>query len=378
MAKKAAKRGRVTKKAGRASADAKLQRWIDLLAALLTHRFGITVEQLLRDVPAYAASAKITSEASLLRTFERDKDELRALGIPIERRVNTEGEELGYYLDPQDIYLPFIALAGSTKRKALSAKRFYRSVPTLTFEPDELHAVFQCVELAGALGDPLLTAHCESAERKLRRDLPNEVVTSDDDEAARVAPRESVGGTLRELGKAMLRLKRVSFSYHTMGRDTTARRTVEPFGLFFQSGHWYLAGRDIEKEAIRNFRVSRIGDVQANVKTPQTSDYGIPAGFRLSKHAGSRKAWELGDGDAEVAIVEFHGPSGAVKAASALGAAVRNAARQRRFLVRRVDVFARWLLSFAGDAQPISPPSLVDAFDRIVKQTLAYYEATSA
>jgi proteasome accessory factor B len=308
--------------------------------------------------------------------FERDKDELRALGIPIERRVNSEGEELGYYLDPQDVYLPFIALAGSAKRNALSSRRFYRSVATLSFDPDELHAVFHGIDLARALGDPLLTAHCESAERKLRRDLPSDLGERYGDGAARLASRASVGATLREVGEAMLRLKRVSFTYHTMGRDMTTRRTVEPFGLFFQSGHWYLAGRDIEKDAVRNFRVSRIADVQANAKTPQTADYRVPSGFRLSRHAGSRKAWELGDGDAEMAVVEFRGASGAVKAASALGDTVRGAPKQRRFRVRRVDVFARWLLSFAGDARPVSPPALVEAFEQIVRQTLACYEGS--
>ena len=109
---------------------------------------------------------------------------------------------------------------------------------------------------------------------------------------------EDVGATLRELGKAMLRLKRVTFDYHTMGRDATAARTVEPFGLFFQSGHWYLAGRDVEKDAVRNFRVGRISDLRPNAKAPQSADFTIPRAFRLSSHARSRKAWELGDGDA--------------------------------------------------------------------------------
>src|SRR5690348_12580697 len=177
----------------------KLQRWIDLLAALLTHRYGLTFEQLQREVPAYAASARTTSEASLLRMFERDKDELRAAGVPIELRHNSEGEELGYHVDPQEVYLPFIALVGSPKRQSLSARRGYRAIRTLAFEPDELHAVFQALDLASSLGDPALAAQCESAHRKLSHDLSHAQATVDADETLR-PHRESVGATLRELG----------------------------------------------------------------------------------------------------------------------------------------------------------------------------------
>lgn len=377
MTRRAAKRQSARKKTRRTPADAKLQRWIDLLAALLTHRYGLTVEQLLREVPAYAASARTTSEASLLRMFERDKDELRASGIPIELRHNSEGEELGYYVDPQEVYLPFIALVGSAKRPSLGARRGYRAIPTLTFEPDELHAVLHAIELARSLGDPMLATHCDSGRRKLSHDLSHDGALVEGENPTR-AGGESVGTTLRELGKAMLRLKRVTFHYHTMGRDATAARTVEPFGLFFQSGHWYLAGRDVEKEVVRNFRVSRISDLQPNARALQSADFAIPRGFRLSTHARSRKAWELGDGDAEVAIVEFRGGSGAVKAAESLGTAIRGAPRRRRFQVRRLDVFARWLLSFAGDVRPLEPPGLVDAFRELVRQTLARYERAPA
>src|SRR3954471_87598 len=366
-AKRAPKRASARKTSRPTAADAKLQRWIDLLAVLLTHRFGLTFEQIKRDVPAYAASAKTVSEASLLRTFERDKDELRALGVPIEMLRNSEGQELGYRVDPRDMYLPFVAVAGAPRRRALGNRRFYRSVGTLAFEPDELHAVFRGLELARELEDPFLAAHCETAERKLRGDLPNVGGTADDDDTLRLDRQASVGPSLRELGKAMLRLKRVSFDYHTMGRDATARRTVEPFGIFFQSGHWYLAGRDIEKDALRNFRVSRMSDIRANARKPQSADYDVPDGFRLSKHTSSRKAWELGDGESDAAVVEFRGTNGAVRAASALGSAIRGAPRRRRFQVRRLDVFARWLLSFAGDAWPVSPAALVESFENAVR-----------
>ena len=353
------------------ASDAKLQRWIDLLAALVTHHYGLRFEDLKRLVPAYAASARTLSDASLLRTFERDKDELRALGVPIETRGDEDDQR--YVLDPTELYLPFIALAGPQARRARGTKSGYRAIPTLVFEPDELDAVLRALALARELGDSHLASQCDSARRKLTLDLPD-VSPSVDDEVV-VPRRDGNVETLRELGSAMLRSKRVSFTYRAIGSDTTTERVVEPYGLFLQSGHWYLVGRDIAKNAVRNFRVARITGARANTSKPQSVDYTIPRGFRLSTHARSRKAWELGDGDAEEAIVEFRGTSGAAKAAMKLGAPIAGAPKQQRqFQVRRVDVFARWLLSFAGDAVPVAPALLVDAYHEIVRQTLAIYE----
>src|SRR5438477_5875 len=67
-----------TRKAPRSAkrpADAKLQRWIDLVAALLTHHYGATFDQLECEVPAYGTAARKGPRASIMRTFERDKDE---------------------------------------------------------------------------------------------------------------------------------------------------------------------------------------------------------------------------------------------------------------------------------------------------------------
>jgi hypothetical protein len=68
------------------AASPKVQRWIDLLAALLGHRMPVTFEELARDVPAYLTDGSIANgnpSATLNRMFERDKVELRELGVPI-------------------------------------------------------------------------------------------------------------------------------------------------------------------------------------------------------------------------------------------------------------------------------------------------------
>ena len=84
---------------------------------------------------------------------------------------------------------------------------------------------------------------------------------------------------LEALGDALLNRKRVRFSYHTMESDTRTARLVEPWGLFWANAHWYLAGCDTDKDAVRNFRVSRIAGVAPENNRAATPDFAIPPGW---------------------------------------------------------------------------------------------------
>jgi predicted DNA-binding transcriptional regulator YafY len=225
------------------------------------------------------------------------------------------------------------------------------------------------------LGDPFLAGDAESAIRKLAFDLPVDAAAPDD---TRVVPgdRPVVAESLEQLGEALRRRKRATFHYRTIGTDTSARRDVEPYGLFFVGGHWYLAARDREKDALRNFRVSRIAGVDVPARETHKADYAVPTAFDLREHARSRQAWEIGDGDVIEAVVELRARTGAALAAAKLGAPVSGEPSRRRFSVRRADAFARWLLSFAGDLVPVSPPSVVDLWRDTARRTAALYAET--
>ncbi|MBA3258867.1 MAG: hypothetical protein H0T68_05290, partial [Gemmatimonadales bacterium] len=133
----------------------KIQRWIDLLAALLRHHYPVTFDRLIAEVPAYAAEQKAESRR---RTFERDKDELRQFGIPIETLDHVDGDVKGYRLRIRDFYLPYLTLRsqGAAKPRKLD-REGYRSLPTLSFEPEELQAVADAAARVRQLGDPLLS-----------------------------------------------------------------------------------------------------------------------------------------------------------------------------------------------------------------------------
>jgi hypothetical protein len=98
----------------------------------------------------------------------------------------------------------------------------------------------------------------------------------------------------------------------------------------------------------------------------------VPRSFRLSVHARSREAWELGDGDAEEMVVEFTGGKGPTRAASTLGTPIRGT-RRRAFQVRRREPFARWLLSFGGDAKPVATDELLEAYRKLALESHGVY-----
>ena len=85
----------------------KVERLVNLIALLLNTRRPLTVEEIRNTVPGYQQE----DYSSFKRMFERDKEELRSLGIPIERRFTDVWEvEEGYLISKDRYYLPELDL----------------------------------------------------------------------------------------------------------------------------------------------------------------------------------------------------------------------------------------------------------------------------
>src|SRR5262249_32489033 len=263
----------------------------------------------------------------------------------------------------KEMYLPYLALVS---RSAASPKPVppegYRTIPTLAFEPDELSVLIRAARRTKNVGDATLARDADSAIRKLTHDLGLGSVAGESEQAAARVPEAAVAPTVGVLGEAVLRRKRVTFLYRSINRDVVEERVVEPYGLFFSSGHWYLSGRDGAADGLRKFRVSRMERVSVNTKKPQAADFDVPSDYRLADLARTKEPWELGDEAPEEMIVEIRNDTGVTRSIRSLGDDVPGAPMRRRIRVRRVDSFVRWLMSFAGDVVPVSPPGLVDQY----------------
>lgn len=358
-----------------ASSD-KLTRWLDLIAALLRRRLPAPFAELRADVPAYDAPG--VRPESVLRTFERDKDELRALGVAIESVQEVPGGEVRYRLRAEHFYLPFLLLGEATRPEGVELRRVarpdgpgYDRLPVLTVSTDDHLALVRAALRVQGLGHPGLAADADAARRKLAVDLVDPELRA---AVAAVPGRAGVpAATFDLLGRALEARKVVTFTYHSIGRDVTGRRTAEPYGLVFLAGHWYLVARDVDAGALRRFRLSRLSE--ARLVRPGTAgpEYAIPDGFDLRAHARTHHAWELGDDEVVPVTVVFRDPDGAV-AASLPGGEVLAAPAgvlRRRFGVRRVDPFLRWVLSFAGAARVEAPAGAVVAWRQLLERARA-------
>lgn len=353
-----------------AKRPAKVQRWVDLITALLRRGSPVSFETLSHEVPAYS-NARQAHDARM-RMFERDKDELRALGVPIDTALDPDGNPTLYVLKSRTFYLPYVSVAPSGKPTGTPNRPRgpgYQSLPLLAFTPDQLALVIRAARRVQQMRHPALAADADSALRKLAHDVS--LAGDHGREVTLPSPAHEDAQVLEALDTAVRRRKLVTFRYRSMERDVTADRTVHPYGLLFISGAWYLVAHDPDADAIRNFRVSRITNAVVNPLRSQTSDFSIPGDFDLWKRAESRRAWELGDDDALTVSVTFDASSAYAAAGAELGEHMPDGTRT--FVVRRTEPFVRWLLSFGGAARPVSPKSVVAAWKELARQTAAVY-----
>jgi proteasome accessory factor B len=214
-------------------AIARAERLVNLVLCLLSTRQYLTAERIRSIVPGYADAP--TDEA-FFRMFERDKTELRDLGVPLET-----GRSAG--LDAIDGYR--------------IARRDYE-LGDIDLEPDEAAAV----ALAARLWDsPQFTGAAHGALIKLRA----AGVDVDQDVHVPVEPKVRTSEpAFPPLLAAVQEGRVVEFDYRRPVPVEVRTRTVEPWGVVAWRGRWYLVGHDRDRDAPRCFRLSRIvGDVRA-------------------------------------------------------------------------------------------------------------------
>ncbi|MGV1009123.1 MAG: helix-turn-helix transcriptional regulator [Dermatophilaceae bacterium] len=223
---------------------AKTERLLNLVIALLSTRMPLSKQRIRTAVPQYQQTA---SDEAFDRMFERDKDELRELGIPLvtEAVDPTFDDETGYRIDHREYDLPAIA-----------------------FEPDEVAAL----ALAGRTWThATLAAPAAAALVKLE----SAGVALDDTSLVGIEPRvRTTESAFEPLRKAVLARQPVSFDYRKAGSDQ-GRRRVEPWGLAMWRGRWYLTAHDQDRDAQRVFRLSRI--VGPVTTTARAGSYDVPA-----------------------------------------------------------------------------------------------------
>lgn len=294
-----------------------IERILNLLAFLLTVERPVTADEVRHTVAGY----DIDNDEAFRRMFERDKDLLRQLGIPIEMRPTDAWEvEHGYVI----------------------SKDYALSDPGLTDEERvALWLAAQAVRIGGRPGGDsglikLGGAPMAGAGEPLAADL---------------------GQSVDELAIAFTCVaERRAVRYRYSDKD----REVHPYGLVHRRGHWYLVGPEsADASVIKAFRVDRIEELEPH---GPARAFDRPKDFKASEMI-PQAGWEAGADDVEV-VVRFDSavawwaqrqlPSSTVIEEHADGAMTATMS------VANMEAFIGWLLAFEAAAEVIEPATVRD------------------
>ena len=226
----------------------KSERLVNLTIALLATKRWITKSQIFTSVDGYEGEAD-----AMERMFERDKDDLRNLGISIE--VGSFDplfeDEVGYRIRPES---------------------YKANISTIS--PRELSLISLATQAwqGAVLDSTALTALVK---------LKSLGVDSDFDSIPAISPAVHISDTnFLAIVNAIAQRQIISFTYLSSAFEPESR-AIEPFGAGTKSGFWYVAGRDLDRQEERLFRLDRF-DSEVKVQGKPAA-YEIPESFVMSE-----------------------------------------------------------------------------------------------
>lgn len=315
---------------------AKSERLLNLVVMLMRGGW-VTRRELRGTVPDYRDAP---SEESFQRMFERDKAELRDLGIPVDiGPEGAQGDEVGYRVRRADYALPDITFdADEVTMLALAARAWTNA--TLAQE-----ARIAAVKL-GALSDGISATAIPELDVRL----------------------PEAGEWFDVVYRAIMDRVVLSFDYRNAAAPAAQPRRLEPWALVSRAGAWYVVGRDIDRQQARAFRTSRIQSTVVFASQPgafvrpdrAAMDLEIAPLTEPRERAIATLAVRAGAGQAlrrrAKSISVAQGPGGSDLITVALG---------------DEQDLARDLVALGGAAIALTPPSLIAAVEQAADAVLA-------
>lgn len=289
-----------------------VERVLNLLIYLLESPNPVNADDVRHTVAGYDDQR----DEAFHRMFERDKDVLRRLGVPIKREALDAWEiDFGYTVDPDEYAVPDPGLSHE-ERVALSvAARMVR----LGGSHVGLDALLKLGGIERGVGIEPLGA-----------DLGEEA--------------DSLG----TLFGAITEHRSIVFNYRGKSRN------LNPYGMAHRRGHWYLLGGGHGGE--RLYRIDRVDDIEV---AEEAGTFTKPRDFD-AKSIMDLQPWETGSDPQVEAEVRFD-PEVAWWAARTLGLDEPKGELRAKVPVANRDAFIGWILSFGDSAEVLGPPEIREA-----------------
>ncbi|MDG4766220.1 WYL domain-containing protein [Solwaraspora sp. WMMD406] len=321
------------------------ERLVNLVICLLSTRRFLTAAQIAATVPGYEHDpTDARDHEAFQRKFERDKAELRDLGVPLETGTASAFDtEPGYRIAHREYALPDILL-----------------------EPDEAAAVGIAARLWQHAG---LAAAASSGLAKLRA----AGVDVDPHATFGVEPVVTVDPAFAALTAAARDRRVVVFEYRVPSGDGPTQRRLQPWGVVCWRGRWYVVGHDLDRAATRCFRLSRVvGTVRV---TGRPGAYSVPTDIDLISH-----------------VARWSGPVERTGVATVLARHGRAAGLRRwaescdpspdgdRLTLRYAEpeTLAANLAGYGADIRVVDPPEVREMVIQRLKEIAAAHEPAAA
>ena len=297
---------------------------MNLIFALLATRQYLSKEQIRQAIADYRDSTQQAFE----RKFERDKEELRELGITVETGTNDKyfDDEPGYRIRRDEVELPDLDL---TREEAAVLGLAAQVWEHAGLAQDSTTALVK-LKAAGVAVEPEVV---RMAEPKLSANEP----------------------AFDAVWRACTSRIPVTFDYQRPGHDPSRRR-VQPWGIISWRGRWYLTGHDVDRDAPRMFRLSRILGTVEDDGDP--GSYEVPPGTDLNEVAGALFPAEP-DRTAVVRVRRERGQS--LRRSAATTRAVDETSDELDVPFASEWDLAAEIASYGSDVRVVEPVSLRDA-----------------
>ena len=308
------------------------ERLVNLVVALIATDQGLTKDTILTSVAGYREQSDAgASKDALEKMFERDKESLRGLGVPI--------ETIGDWADPDDLR--------EARYRVPSAE--YELPEDIDFSPAEL----ALLNLAGGVwSESSMSDDARSGLRKIRAlgDIVDEPIIG-------FSPRLSLRDPAFPVLKQAIEQSRVvTFPYLKPGEEAPRVRRVQPLALVEYEARWHVFGIDLDAHGDRTFLLSRI--VGQVVVTRTSFDAALRDG------AGDRALAGLEEVAARNSALLEVNPG--TEAALRLARRARPAEQGIRVPYVDVHIFADELASYGPEVRVVEPAVLRDhVIDRL-------------
>jgi proteasome accessory factor B len=262
-----------------ATFTSKVVRQLNLLIYLLKSTRSVSFSQIKENMSAYASEKDETSR----KLFERDKKDLRAMGIPLA----YDKSEDAYKIESTSFYIQKMTLSEEEKYLLRIMINMLLNTKQFPIFQNELISSMQKLAASGyysmenGKNDPsyMLTSQVKKFENE-------------------------IDSTLYDISAAIFDKQRLLFEYPSITDDKITRRHVDPLGMMFRDGTPYLIGYCHLRRSIRIFNIFRIENLKIiNISLEEIS-FTVPKDFKIEKYS-NREIWEFENEPSYTAVIRF-------------------------------------------------------------------------